>query len=169
MSSAIMMERTGMGMPGLGMPGLGTSSGTPTGMPMNANWLVVPRCTFKIEKTSGGMRLTCHCDDKTSCSMVQNLCTMLSGGMCSCCVTLNGMTVCYLNLTMGMCKCEMTESGVCIHCTSGDSHCLEMIQACCECLCCMLDAGCNCCLLLNNTPVCCGGCDSAKGSAKSKR
>ena len=35
---------------------------------------------------------------------------------------------------MGMCKCEMTENGVCVTCTSGDSKCCEMIQACCDCL-----------------------------------
>ena len=33
---------------------------------------------------------------------------------------MNGMMVCCCNLTMGMCKCEMTKDGVCITCTSGD-------------------------------------------------
>jgi hypothetical protein len=169
MSSAMMMERTGMGMPGMGVPTLGTPTvGTPTGVPVGANWMMVPRCTFKMEKCSGGMKVTCSCDDKLACSMVQNLCTMLAGGMCSCCVMMNGMTVCYCNFTMGICKYEMTDSGVCVTCTSGDQKCCEMIQACCDCLCCLMDQGCTCCFLVNNTPVCCGGCEPSKSSAKAK-
>ena len=46
---------------------------------------------------------------------MQNLCTMLAGGMCSCCCMMNGMMVCCCNLTMGMCKCEMTKDGVLHH------------------------------------------------------
>src|SRR5690348_3422966 len=131
-SSTMMMERTGMGMPGMGMPGMGTQPvGAPTGMP---SAMMVPRCTYKFEKCTGGMKIVCSCEDKMACSMVQNLCTMLVGGMCSCCVMLNGMTVCCYNMTMGMCKYEMTEDGVCVTCTSGDSKCCEMIQACCDCL-----------------------------------
>lgn len=157
MSSTMMMERTGMGVPGMAMPGVGTGPvTTPTGMPTVTNWMMVPRCTFKVEKCTGGFKLTCCCDDKMACSMVQNLCTMLAGGMCSCCVLYNGMTVCYCNLTMGMCRCEPTEDGVCVTCTSGDTKCCEMIQGFCDCLCCMLEAGCTCCFLMNNTPVCCG-------------
>jgi hypothetical protein len=33
-----------------------------------------------------------------------------------------------------------------------------MIQACCDCLCCLLKDGCTCCVLMNNTPICCGCC-----------
>jgi hypothetical protein len=150
----MLMERTGMvGMPGMAVPGIGTTPvGPPTGMPS----MMVPRCTFKVEKCTGGFKITCSCDDKMSCSMVQNLCQMLAGGMCSCCCMMNGMTVCYYNFTMGMCKCDMTEDGVCFTCTSGDTHFGQMIQACCESLSSMMDAGCTCCVLLNNTPVCCG-------------
>ena len=159
MSSAMMMERTTMGMPGMSVPGMGAPAMSPsTGPAMGTNWMVVPRCTFKMEKCSGGMRIICVCDDKLACSMVQNLCTMLAGGMCSCYVMMNGMTVCCCNLTMGLCKCEMTKDGVCVTCTSGDAKCCEMIQACCDCLACMLKAGCTCCLMMNNTPVCCGCC-----------
>src|SRR5919202_4227693 len=156
MSSAMMMDRTGMGMPGMGVPGMGTPG---VGVPSTAaaaNWLMVPRCTMKFEKCAGGMKVTCACEDKMACSMVQNLCTMLSGGMCSCCVMLNGMTVCCYNFTMGMCRCEMTDSGVTVTCTSGDSKCSEMIQAACDCLTTMVNAGCTCCMMMNNTPVCCG-------------
>jgi len=159
MSSTVMMERTGMGMPGLGVPGMGTPTiGTPGTVPTGTNFMMVPRCTFKVEKCTGGMKITCSCSDATACSMVQNLCTMLAGGMCSCCCTLNGMLVYCCNMTMCMCKCEMTKDGCCVTCTSGDPKCCEMVQACCDCLNAMLKAGCTCCLLMNNTPVCCGCC-----------
>lgn len=168
MSSAMMMERTGMGVSGMGMPGVSSPGlGTPTGMPAGVNWMVVPRCNVKMEKCTGGMKITCQCDDKMACSMVQNLCTMLAGGMCSCCVMMNGMCVCVCNLTMGMCKVEMTDSGVCCTCTSGDVECCKMIQACCDCLCTMMESGCTCCVMMNSTPVCCGTCETGK-SAKSK-
>jgi hypothetical protein len=157
MSSTMMMERTALGLPGVGVPGMGaTPYGTPTTTPTSGGYVMVPRCTLKFEKCTGGMKIICACDDKMACSMVQNLCTMLAGGMCSCCVMLNGMTICTYNLTMGLCKCDATDMGVCITCTSGDSKCCEMIQACCDCLCCMVNAGCTCCVLMNNTPVCCG-------------
>ena len=169
MSSTMMMERTGVAspllMPGMGYPGMSTSPvGTPATVPST---MMVPRCTFKVEKCQGGFKVHCVCEDKMACSMVQNLCTMLAGGMCSCCCMLNGMTVCCYNLTMGLCKCEMTSDGVCFTCTSGDPKCCEMIQACCDCLSCMLDAGCTCCFLLNSTPVCCGTYDP-KSSPKGK-
>ncbi len=153
MTSAMMMERTGVGMPGL--------AGTPLGgttAPATPNMMMVPRGTFKVEKCQGGMKITCSCDDKMAVSMVQNLCTMLQGGMCSCSLMMNGMMVCCCNLTMGMCKCDMTDKGCCVTCTSGDSKCGEMIQACCDCVSTMLKAGCTCCLMMNNTPVCCGCC-----------
>jgi hypothetical protein len=169
MSNAMMMDRTGMGMPSIGMPGMGTSTpGVPASVPMGTNWMMVPRCTLKLEKCTGGFKMVCSCDDKMACSMVQNLCTMLAGGMCSCCCMLNGMMVCCCNLTMGLCKCEMTEEGVCITCTSGDSHCGEMIQACCDCLTSMMNAGCTCCVLMNNTPVCCGQGEMSKAGTKAK-
>jgi hypothetical protein len=164
MSSTMMMERTGVGVPGMATP----TATTPTGVPVGTNWMMVPRCTYKFEKVQGGLKITCSCEDKMACSMVQNLCTMLAGGMCSCCCMMNGVMVCCCNLTMGMCKCEMTSDGVCITCTSGDAKCCEMIQACCDCLSCMVEAGCTCCVLMNNTPVCCGCCDSSK-TAKAKR
>jgi len=169
MSSTLMMERTGMAMPGMGVPGLGTPTvGTPTGVPVGTNWMMVPRCTFKVEKCTGGVKFTCYTDDKMACSMVQNLCTMLAGGMCSCCVMFNGMTVCYYNLTTGICKCEPTDQGVCFTCTSGDPECCKMIQSYGECISTCLEAGCTCCFLLNSTPVCCGYSESQK-SGKSKK
>jgi hypothetical protein len=169
MSSAMMVERTTTGYPGMAVPGYGTAPvSTPTGVPVGTNWMMVPRCTFKVEKTTGGFKVTCSCDDKVAVSMVQNLCTMLQGGMCSCCVMYNGMTVCCYNLTMGMCRFETTDSGVCFTCTSGDTHCCEMIQAFCDCLVCMMDAGCTCCFLVNSTPVCCGTGEGSKTVSKTK-
>ncbi len=140
-------------MAGLGAAAQGLAA--QAGAQAAANWLMVPRGTVKMEKCSGGMKITCSCDDKTAASMVQNLCAMLAGGMCSCSCLCNGMTVCTCNLTMGMSKIEATTDGVCITCTSGDQQCCEMIQACCECLSRMQDAGCACCVMMNNTPVCC--------------
>jgi hypothetical protein len=169
MSSTLLMERTGMGMSGMGVSGLGSPTGAPTGVPMGTNFLMVPRCTLKLEKCTGGFKITCVCDDKVTASMVQNLCTMLQGGMCSCCVMFNGMPVNLCNLTMGMCRCEPTDSGCCITCTSGDKECCEMIQACCDCISCCLNAGCTCCVMMNNTPVCCGCSDACKsGSSKAQ-
>ena len=159
MSSAMMMERTAMTMPGVGVPGIGVPAmGTPAGVPAGVNYMVVPRCSFKVEKVQGGVKISCACEDKTACSMVQNLCSMLAGGMCSCCCMLNGTMVYYCNFTMGMCKCEPTPKGVCITCTSGDAECCKMLQGCCDCLSAMLHGGCMCCVMMNNTPVCCGCC-----------
>lgn len=152
MTTAMMMERAGMG---LGMPAPGIM-GSPGAAPSAMNMMMVPRCSMKIEKCTGGMKITCSCDDKMSCGMLQNLCKMLAGGMCSCCVMMNGMVVCCCNLMMGACHCEMTDDGVCITCTSGDKACCAMIQACCECVSGMMKAGCTCCVMMNNMPVCCG-------------
>ena len=168
-SSVQMMERMGVGLPGMTPQTMPTPSVT-GGMPATMNLMMVPRCTFKMEKTKEGMKIHCTCDDAMSTSMMQNLCSALMGSMCSCCMTMNGMMVCCCNLTMGMCKVESTEHGVCITCTSGDPQCCEMIQACCDCMCCMMDAGCSCCVMMNNTPVCCGSCESGKqSSSKGKR
>ena len=112
MTNAMMMERSGM-MTGMGPMAPGMMGGTAT-MPTTPQWMMVPRCTMKMEKCKGGMKITCTCDDKMSATMMQNLCTMMAGGMCSCCMMMNGMMVCCCNLTMGMCKCEMTDDG-CLH------------------------------------------------------
>jgi hypothetical protein len=157
MSSTMMMERTGYGMPGMGVPGMGASTvGTPTGVQPTSGYLMVPRCTIKCEKCQGGMKIICSCDDQMACSMMQNLCSMLQGGMYSCCTMMNGMMVCCYNFTQGMCRCEMTDKGITITYTSGDSKCSEMIQACCDCISCQIQDGCTCCIMMNNTPVACG-------------
>ena len=152
--TSMMMERTGMSMPAMASAGMTT----PMSMPTGAQWLMIPRCTMKMEPCADGMKIVCTCDDKAACTMMQNLCTMMAGGMVSCCMMMNGMAVCTCNLTMGMCKCEMTKDGVCVTCTSGDKMCGEMLQACCECMTTMLKAGCCCSMCVNGNPVCCGCC-----------
>jgi len=167
MANAMMMERMGMGMPGMNVPTVGTTGvGMPSVSPTGAGWMMVPRCTLKFEKCQGGMKLTCVCDDQMASSMMQNLCSMLAGGMCSFAVVLNGVTVCCYNFTMGLCKCETTDTGVSITCVSGDSKCCEMIQSCCDSLNCMTAAGCTCCVLMNNNPVCCGYSETYTTSSK---
>jgi hypothetical protein len=145
-----------MGMPGMATGVTGGMTAGAMGAATGANWMMVPRATFKFEKVQGGMKLTCVCEDAMARSMMQNLCTMMTGGMCSCCMMMNGMTVCCCNFTMGMCKCDVTDKGLALTCTSGDAKCGEMIGACCDCLATMLKDGCCCCLMLNNNPVCCG-------------
>lgn len=167
MSSTMMMERTGLGMPGMPMPGMGASPmGTPTMAPPTSGYLMVPRCIIKFEKCQGGMKIICSCDDQMACSMMQNLCSMLQGGIYSCCTMMNGMMVCSCNFTLGMCRCEMNDKGICITYTSGDSKCSEMIQACCDCLSCMIHNGCTCCIMMNNTPVACGCSESSATASK---
>ena len=141
-------------------PMAATPTAGTTGMPsaMMPNMVMVPKCAMKVEKCAGGMKITCSCDDPASCTMMQNLCTMLAGGMCSCCCLMNGMVCCVCNLTMGMCKVEMTKDGCTLTCTSGDAKCAAMIQGCCDCLSAMCQSGCTCCLMMNGTPVCCGTC-----------
>jgi len=153
--SMMMMERAGLGMPGMatGMGTMGAPSAT-----MMPNMMMVPHCTFKMEKTKTGMTISCVCDDAMAAGMLQNLCSMLQGSMVGCCMMMNGMMVCTCNLTMGMCKCETTDKGCRVTCTSGDPKCCQMIQACCDCMMAMMQAGCTCCLTMNNMPVCCGCC-----------
>ncbi|WP_165253754.1 hypothetical protein [Paludisphaera soli] len=148
--AAMMMERGAMGM-NMGMGGMAAGSTMPTGSQM----MTVPRCTIMMEKCEGGMKMTCKADDKMSASMMQNLCTMMAGGMCSCCMMMNGMTICCCNMATDMCKCEMTDDGVCITCTSGDAECCKIIQTCCDCMTAMMASGCACCVSMNGMPACC--------------
>jgi hypothetical protein len=174
MSSAMMVERTGMGVPGMGIPGYPTGSyqtgyGTMPFTQPSVNYFSVPRCTYKLEKTSDGFKVQCICDDTTACSVVQNLCSALAGGMVCCNVTYNGMTVCSYYCTMGYCRWEPTDKGVCFWCTSGDSKCCSTLQSWCECLTSMLSAGCQCCFCVNNTPVCCGCSEGASKQTSGKK
>src|SRR6516164_9609171 len=128
MATAVMMERAGMA--GVSMAGPTGVVGPSATAPAGTSMMMVPRGTMTFEKCSGGMKINCACEDKVSAGMLQNLCTMMAGGLCSCCCMLNGMVVCACNMTMCLCKCEPTEHGVCITCTSGDAACSAMVQAC---------------------------------------
>jgi hypothetical protein len=148
MTTATMKPSTTM------MSGMGMGTTMPTMTPAMTG-MMIPRCKMKLEKCTGGMKITCVCDDKMACSMLQNLCSMMANSKCSLCCMMNGAMVCCCNLTMGMCMCEMTADGVCVTCMSGDKACCDMIQACCECMTHMMKAGCTCCLMMNDMPVCC--------------
>lgn len=157
MSTTMMSDRSMLmmgSMPGPAMP----MSGMPAMSPNMPNMCMVPKCTIKMEKCAGGMKMTCSCEDEVACGTLQNMCKMLCDGLCSCCCMMNGMTMCQCNLAMCSCKCTTTEDGVCITCTSGDKACCDMVQACCDCLCACMKAGCVCCVCFSNTPVCCGTC-----------
>ncbi|MBV8230381.1 MAG: hypothetical protein JO329_10400, partial [Planctomycetaceae bacterium] len=86
---SMMMNRGAMtGMTGMqgGMMGTTGMTGMTGMMPAGMGTMMMPRCTIKMEKCDGGMKITCTCDDKVSCTMMQNLCTMMAGGMCTCCM-----------------------------------------------------------------------------------
>src|SRR3954454_21093861 len=106
----VMMERGMMGMPGMN-PMMGSASMTGATGAMTPNVIMVPRCTIKVEKMTGGMKIMCSCSDAAACAMMQNLCQMLAGSMCTACCMMNGMMVCSCSLTMGICACEMTKDG----------------------------------------------------------
>lgn len=130
----------------------------PAGSPASANWCVLPRCTVEFEKTSTGCKINCRCDDEVARGTLQNLCRMLSDGLCSISCCSNGICCCQCNLTQGICKCEFTKDGCCISCSSGDKACCAMIQACCNCLSQCCESGCCAYICFNGTPVCCGTC-----------
>lgn len=126
------------------------------GAPMpQMNMMMMPRAKMTMEKCKDGMKMMCMASDETACAMMQNLCTMLSGGMVSCSMMMNGMMMMNCNMMMGMCKCEMTKDGLCMTWTSGDAMMCKMIQMCCDCMMNMMDCGCTAVMCMNNTPVCC--------------
>lgn len=147
MDRSMTMGMTPMTTPAMTMP-------TTAGM----NMMMIPRCTMKMEKCKDGMKIMCSCTDETAAAMMQNMCTMMGSGMMSCHMMMNGMMMMSCNMMMGLCKCEMTKDGMCFTCTSGDTKCCQMIQACCDGMMTMMNCGCSCCLCMNNTPVCCGCC-----------
>jgi hypothetical protein len=150
MSNAVLMERSSL-----------ASLPNPAGMPgTGANFCVLPRCEMKFSKCKGGIKIECRCEDELACATLQNLCKMLAGGLCGCCVTCNGVCICQCNFAVGTCKCEMTKEGCCVTCTSGDEKCCEMLEACCECCKACCQEGCCCYLTFNGTPVCCCVCQA---------
>lgn len=123
--------------------------------PAAPSFVMLPRCTVTVENCKDGCKIHCKCDDEVACSMLQNLCRALEGGVCGFTCLHNGQCLCNCSLTCGHCSCELTKDGCCITCTSGDAKCCQLIQKCCECLKSCLECGCTCCVTLNNTPVCC--------------
>ena len=159
MSSSALLERGSSAVAPFSGPVPGIQPGSiPGQQQQGANWCVLPRCTVEFEKTSNGCKIHCRCDDEVARGTLQNLCRMLSDGLCSCACTCNGICFCQCNFTVGICKCEYTKDGCCISCTSGDKACQAMIQACCNCLSQCCESGCCCYICFNNTPVCCGTC-----------
>ena len=148
MKTMMAVERMNMGSPMMANPS--TTMATPA-----MNMMMVPRCTIKMEKCEGGMKMMCQGDEALATGMLQNLCDMMAGSMMSCCLMNNGMMMACFNMTMGMCKTEMMKNGVCFAWTSGDPQCCKIIQECCDCMTMMMKCGCSCCLCLNNLPVCC--------------
>jgi len=122
--------------------------------PLEMNWLAGPPCRLKMEKCTGGMKLTCACDDQQAIDWVQNQSHLLEDLGYNCCCLMNGMMVYSCNFTMGVCKYDKTDNGACVTCTSGDPNCCEMIQANCDCLACLIQSGCTCYVMVNNTPTC---------------
>ena len=152
----MMMNRGAMPMPGIGMSGM-TMPAMPSANAMPAmNMMMVPNCMMRMEKCEGGMKMMCKCEDAAAAATLQSLCKMMAGSMCSCAIMMNGMMVCCCNMMMGMTKFEMTDDGVTMTCMSGDADCCKMIQACCDCMTSMMEAGCSCCMMMNNMPICCG-------------
>jgi hypothetical protein len=151
MMTNTMMDAGMMGMPGMG----GMAMSSPMAMPSGGMGMMVPRCTIRMETSSGGMRMMCMGMDEMSTRMMQNLMGMMGSGMMSCAMMMNGMMVMRCNMTMGMCRTEMTDEGMVISYTSGDPGMMAMIQACCNCMAMMMQQGCSCCVMMNNMPVCC--------------
>lgn len=159
MAASALLERSSVAATPFGSPSTGyQTSPIPAGSPAQANWCIVPRCNLKFEKTKEGCKIFCRCEDDVATGTLQNLCRMLSDGLCSCICTWNGITTCQCNFNVGITKCEYTKDGCCISCTSGDKACCAIIQSCCECLSTCCESGCCCYICFNGTPVCCGTC-----------
>src|SRR5688500_11796517 len=105
----MMMDASAMGM-----------MSAPMSMPGNAMGMMMPRCTITMEKIAGGMRMTCMGVDEMSTRMMQNLMGMMGSGMMSCAMMMNGMSVMRCNMTMGMCRTELSVDGMAYIVTSGD-------------------------------------------------
>ncbi|BAH06086.1 hypothetical protein CKR_1035 [Clostridium kluyveri NBRC 12016] len=73
-------------------------------MPMTQmNTMMIPRVTMKMEKCENGMKVICMTKDETAAAMMQNLCSMLSGGMASMSMMMNGMKMMEWGCTAVMC------------------------------------------------------------------
>jgi hypothetical protein len=68
---------------------------------------------------------------------------------------MNGMPMMTINMTKGMCKCEMTKDGLCMTWCSKEADCCKMIQQCCNAMMSMMNCGCCCMMMMNGSPMCC--------------
>ena len=103
--------------------------------------------------------------------MMQNLCTMLAGRHVLVLLHAQRHDGVQLQLHDGPVQVRADRDRLLrdLH-LAATAKCCEMIQSCCDCLACMCNAGCTCCLLMNNTPVCCGYSESyCSTTAKTKR
>jgi hypothetical protein len=116
---------------------------------------MAPKCSMKMEMMKDGCKIECSCQDEMSMTMMQKMCKMMDGGMCSMMCMKNGICVCQCNMCMGNCKMMMTETGMCVCWTSSDEKCSEMIQACCKSMMDCMNAGCCCMMMMCGMPVCC--------------
>jgi len=157
MDTMMSMDRGTMNTMGAGM-GMNGGSMMPNMMPgmMMPNMMMMPRCTMTMEKMDGGMKVMCRCEDEMAASMMQSMCQMMAGSMCSFVMMMNGMPCCSCNMMMATTTCEMMEMGVMMTCMSGDAKMASMVQCCCDCMSCMMDSGCMCCMMMGNMPICCG-------------
>jgi hypothetical protein len=159
MASSVLLERGASAVapfPSQGPTQGWQPSAYPPGSPAAANWCVLPRANVEFEKCTGGFKIRCRCEDEVARGTLQNLCRMLSDGLCSCYCCQNGICIFQCNLTCGICKTEYTKDGCTISCVSGDKACGAILQSCCEALSTCCESGCCCYISFNNTPVCCG-------------
>jgi hypothetical protein len=152
MENTQMAAGMNMMMPGMNM--MPSNMMMPQGMQMPTMGMVA-RCEMKMEMIEGGCKIDCCCQDEMSKSMMQKMCKMMEGGMCSMMCSKNGVCVCQCNMFMGDCSMEMTEMGMCVCWTSSDAKCCEMIQSCCKSMMDCMAGGCSCCMMINGMPVCC--------------
>jgi len=146
----------GMGMPTIGMGMQTMPMPSMQGMMMpGMGMMMMPKCDMTMEMVDGGCCIKCVCDDEMTAKMMQNMCMMMQGGMCSMMCMMNGMCVCACNMAMGACTLEMMDMGCMMTCTSGDSECAKMLQACCQCMVDCMSAGCCCVMTMNGMPMCC--------------
>src|SRR6476661_3681756 len=104
----LMLDKGMMGAAGSSMQ----AGPMPTAVPMGMQMCMVPRCTMKMEKCKGGMKMTCTCEDEIAATTLQNMCKMMAGSMCSCCCMMNGMMMCQCNMCMCKCECADVKMGV---------------------------------------------------------
>jgi hypothetical protein len=156
-------SKTAAGLPQIELPGMVSpdllfpSVSGPVNLPPHVNFLAITHCALKFDKCPGGMKLTCSCADKESCSQVQSLSRVPLTGVLGFGCMLHGMPLFSCNFSLAICKSDNIKNGVRLTCTSGDKDYCEMIRACSDCITSLLKLGGICYVMVGNTPVCCAG------------